>query len=58
MAFALGKPLIAVHHMEAHLFAASIDDPAAQPPFVALLVSGGHTMLLWVPAWGRYELLG
>ena len=58
VAFALGKPLIAVHHMEAHLFAASIDDPAAQPPFVALLVSGGHTMLLWVPAWGRYELLG
>ncbi len=58
VAFALGKPLIAVHHMEAHLFAASIDDPAAQPPFVALLVSGGHTMLLWVPEWGRYELLG
>ena len=58
VAFALGRPLIAVHHMEAHLFAASIDDPAAQPPFVALLVSGGHTMLLWVPEWGRYELLG
>ncbi len=58
VAYATGKPLVAVHHMEAHLFAASIDDPNAQPPFVALLVSGGHTMLLWVPAWGRYELLG
>ena len=58
VAYALRKPLIAVHHMEAHLFAASIDDPQAQPPFVALLVSGGHTMLLWVPEWGRYELLG
>ncbi len=58
VAYALRKPLIAVHHMEAHLFAASIDDPEAQPPFVALLVSGGHTMLLWVPEWGRYELLG
>lgn len=58
VAYATGKPLVAVHHMEAHLFAASIDDPAAHPPFVALLVSGGHTMLLQVPEWGRYELLG
>jgi N6-L-threonylcarbamoyladenine synthase len=57
-AFALGRPFVPVHHMEAHLFATSLDDPAAVPPFVALLVSGGHTMLLWVPAWGRYELLG
>ena len=57
-AFALGRPLVAVHHMEAHLFATSLDDPAAVPPFVGLLVSGGHTMLLWVPAWGDYELLG
>lgn len=57
-AYALGKPLVAVHHMEGHLFAPSIEDPAAQPPFVALLVSGGHTLLLWVPEWGRYELLG
>ena len=58
VAYALRRPLIAVHHMEAHLFAASIDDAQAQPPFVALLVSGGHTMLLWVPEWGRYHLLG
>ncbi len=57
-AWALGRPLIPVHHMEAHLFATSLDDPRAVPPFVALLVSGGHTMLLWVPAWGDYELLG
>jgi N6-L-threonylcarbamoyladenine synthase len=57
-AFALDKPFIPVHHMEAHLFAVSLEDPAAQPPFVGLLVSGGHTMLLWVPEWGRYELLG
>jgi N6-L-threonylcarbamoyladenine synthase len=57
-AYAAGKPLIAVHHMEAHLFAANLEDPAARPPFVALLVSGGHTMLLWVPEWGRYLLLG
>lgn len=57
-AFALGRPLVPVHHMEAHLFATSLDDRRAVPPFVALLVSGGHTMLLWVPAWGDYELLG
>ncbi|HEU5209338.1 MAG TPA: tRNA (adenosine(37)-N6)-threonylcarbamoyltransferase complex transferase subunit TsaD [Longimicrobiales bacterium] len=57
-AFGLGVPLVPVHHMEAHLFATSLDDARAGPPFVALLVSGGHTMLLWVPAWGEYELLG
>ena len=58
MAFGLDRPLVAVHHMEAHLFAPSLEDPAAQPPFVALLVSGGHTLLLHVPDWGRYRLLG
>lgn len=57
-AYALDKPLVAVHHMEAHVFATSLENAGAQPPFVALLVSGGHTMLLWVPRWGRYELLG
>jgi N6-L-threonylcarbamoyladenine synthase len=44
--------------MEGHLFAAALEDPDLAPPFVALLVSGGHTMLLDVPAWGRYRLLG
>ncbi|MFC1791880.1 tRNA (adenosine(37)-N6)-threonylcarbamoyltransferase complex transferase subunit TsaD [Gemmatimonadota bacterium] len=58
VAFSLGKPLIAVHHMEAHLFAPSLEDPDAQPPFVALLVSGGHTLLLYAPTWGEYHLLG
>jgi N6-L-threonylcarbamoyladenine synthase len=57
-AWALARPLVGVHHMEAHLFAACLEEPDAVPPFVALLVSGGHTMLLWVPEWGRYELLG
>ena len=57
-AFAAARPFVAVHHMEAHLFATALDDPGAVPPFVALLVSGGHTMLLWVPAWGEYALLG
>ncbi|NIP82040.1 MAG: tRNA (adenosine(37)-N6)-threonylcarbamoyltransferase complex transferase subunit TsaD [Gemmatimonadetes bacterium] len=57
-AWGLDRPVVGVHHMEAHLFAASLEDPEAVPPFVALLVSGGHTLLLWVPEWGRYELLG
>jgi N6-L-threonylcarbamoyladenine synthase len=57
-AFALDKPLLPIHHMEAHLFAPSLEDPEAEPPFVGLLVSGGHTMLVHVPAWGDYELLG
>jgi N6-L-threonylcarbamoyladenine synthase len=58
LAFAADRPFIAVHHMEAHLFATELEHAGAHPPFVGLLVSGGHTMLLWVPEWGRYELLG
>ena len=58
LAFSLGIPLIGVNHLEGHLFAPTLEDPALAPPFVALLVSGGHTMLLDVPAWGEYRLLG
>lgn len=58
LALALGKPLIGVHHMEGHLFATALEHPDAQPPFIALLVSGGHTLLLDVAAWGDYRLLG
>ena len=58
LAYAGDRTLIGVHHMEGHLFAPAVEDPELEPPFVALLVSGGHTMLLDVPAWGRYRLLG
>jgi N6-L-threonylcarbamoyladenine synthase len=58
MAHALGIPVIGIHHMEGHLFATALEDPDAAPPFTALLVSGGHTLLLDVEAWGRYRLLG
>ena len=58
LAWALGRPIVGVHHMEAHLFATQLEDANATPPFVSLLVSGGHTLLLWVPAWGEYHLLG
>ncbi|HEX6432873.1 MAG TPA: tRNA (adenosine(37)-N6)-threonylcarbamoyltransferase complex transferase subunit TsaD [Gemmatimonadales bacterium] len=58
LAHSLGLPLIGVNHLEGHLFAPTLEDPDLQPPFIALLVSGGHTMLLDVPAWGEYRLLG
>jgi len=57
-AFARGIPVIGVHHMEGHLFATALEHPNAVPPFTALLVSGGHTLLVDVEAWGRYRLLG
>ena len=58
LAYALGVPIIGVHHMEGHLFAAALEQRDAVPPFTALLVSGGHTLLLDVEAWGHYRLLG
>jgi N6-L-threonylcarbamoyladenine synthase len=57
-AFARDIPVIGVHHMEGHLFATALENPEAVPPFTALLVSGGHTLLLDVEAWGHYRLLG
>jgi N6-L-threonylcarbamoyladenine synthase len=57
-AFALGRPFIGIHHMEAHLFASILEAEDAEPPFIALLVSGGHTLLLQVEGWGCYQLLG
>jgi N6-L-threonylcarbamoyladenine synthase len=58
LAWRRGLPFVGVHHLEGHLFAPTLEDATLAPPFVALLVSGGHTMLLHVPAWGRYELMG
>jgi N6-L-threonylcarbamoyladenine synthase len=58
LGFARGIPVVPVHHMEGHLFATSLEHREAVPPFTALLVSGGHTMLLDVEKWGRYRLLG
>ncbi len=58
LGYAWGVPTIGVHHMEAHLMAALLESPAPEPPFVALLVSGGHTMLVCVNAIGVYEVLG
>ena len=58
LAWALSIPGIPVHHMEAHLLAALLADNKPRFPFIALLVSGGHTMLVRVEAFGQYEILG
>jgi N6-L-threonylcarbamoyladenine synthase len=58
LAWALDLPAIGVHHMEGHLLAPLMADDPPEAPFVALLVSGGHTQLVAVEAIGRYRLLG
>ncbi|NOY67747.1 MAG: tRNA (adenosine(37)-N6)-threonylcarbamoyltransferase complex transferase subunit TsaD [Gammaproteobacteria bacterium] len=58
LAWTLKKPAISVHHMEGHLLAPLLEDNPPEFPFLALLVSGGHTMLIKVAAVGEYELLG
>ncbi|MHA3886685.1 tRNA (adenosine(37)-N6)-threonylcarbamoyltransferase complex transferase subunit TsaD [Stutzerimonas degradans] len=58
LALAWGVPAVGVHHMEGHLLAPMLEEQAPAFPFVALLVSGGHTQLVRVDGIGRYELLG
>ena len=58
LAWALDVPAIGVHHMEGHLLAPLMEDASLHPPFVALLVSGGHSQLIAVRAIGDYQLLG
>jgi len=58
LAFALGKPVIGVHHLEGHLLSPLLSHPRPEFPFVALLVSGGHTQLFKVAGVGQYRLLG
>lgn len=58
IAFALNKPVIGVHHLEGHLLSPLLADPAPALPFVALLVSGGHSQLMRVDGVGQYQLLG
>ena len=58
LAYAWNVPAVAVHHMEGHLLAPMLEDNPPEFPFVALLVSGGHTQLIKVTGVGKYELLG
>jgi len=52
------KPLIGVHHLEGHIYASYLSNPELEPPFLCLLVSGGHTSLIFVKDCGEYEILG
>lgn len=58
IAFALGKPLIGVHHIEGHISANFIENKELEPPFLCLVVSGGHTHLVKVKDYGSYEIIG
>ena len=58
LAFALKKPLIGVHHIEGHISANYIENKELEPPFMCLVVSGGHSHLVKVKDYGEYEILG
>ncbi len=58
IAWAAGKPLVGVHHIEGHIAANYIEHPDLEPPFYSLIVSGGHTHLVQVLDYGKYKILG
>ena len=58
LAWSVDRPLVCVNHLEGHLYANLFETPDLEPPFVASLLSGGHTMLVHVRAWGDYQVLG
>ena len=58
IAYAAHKPLIGVHHIEGHVSANFIENPDLEPPFVCLIVSGGHTHLVIVKDYGEFEIIG
>lgn len=58
IAYAAGKPLVGVHHIEGHVSANYIENPDLEPPFVCLIVSGGHTHLVIVKDYGEFEIIG
>lgn len=57
MAFALGKPLVGVNHIEGHIYSVAFENPPVQYPAMALIVSGGHTNLFHIPEPGKYKVL-
>lgn len=58
LAYAAKKPLVGVHHIEGHVSANFIENPELEPPFVCLIVSGGHTHLVIVKDYGEFEIIG
>jgi N6-L-threonylcarbamoyladenine synthase len=57
MAFALNKPLVGVNHIEGHIYSVAFENPPVDYPALALIVSGGHTNLFWVPEPGKYKVV-
>lgn len=58
MSLALDIPFLGVNHIEGHIFSNSVLEDGPQPPFISLIISGGHTQLVLVYEWGKYEILG
>ncbi|HAU84258.1 MAG TPA: tRNA (adenosine(37)-N6)-threonylcarbamoyltransferase complex transferase subunit TsaD [Lachnospiraceae bacterium] len=58
ISYAANKPLVGVHHIEGHVSANYIEHPDLEPPFLCLIVSGGHTHLVMVNDYGKYEIIG
>jgi N6-L-threonylcarbamoyladenine synthase len=58
LAWSLGKPFLAIDHMEGHLFAPRLEHADYRPPAIVLLASGGHSQIVHMREWGRYEVLG
>lgn len=58
IAYARNLPLVGVHHIEGHISANYIEHPNLEPPFICLVVSGGHTHLVCVKEYGKYEIIG
>ena len=58
LAYTLKKPLIPVHHIEGHIYANYIEDKELLPPFISLVISGGHTHIVYVKDYGKFEILG
>jgi len=58
MAFALNKPLVGVNHIEGHIYSVCFENPPVEHPALALIVSGGHTNLFFVPSPGKYKVVG
>src|SRR5438309_3163374 len=58
MAYALQKPLVGVNHIEGHIYSVCFDNPPIEHPALALIVSGGHTNLFFVPSAGKYKVIG
>jgi len=58
LSISFGIPCIGVNHLEAHIWAAAVEDKGIKPPFISLLISGGHTQLIYVKEFGVYKTLG